>query len=176
MLSIIQITSQMLSIIQISRQILSKCGWHLLCGRQEAAYLNERFTISKYLIFQVLDFLIFLSSFLSFLSYTLFYSLGMMASTGDGKSDSLSKDIQVKKSIPFFETRFNSYRAEIAEIHGKSYVAIAKFWKPPGASIFIPSKSVFIPMEAWYHLRKASFGISLALDQVTTAITGIFFK
>ena len=86
----------------------------------------------------------------------------MTSFNGVGKSG--NAEFKVKKSIEFYRSPFNSFRAEICEIGGKPYVGLVKFWKPEGIDEFVPTrKSIFLNPEQWRALGQQAKNVNFEI-------------
>ena len=92
----------------------------------------------------------------------------MASFNGVGKSG--NTEFTVKKSIEFYRSPFNSFRAEICEIGGKPYVGLVKFWKPEGIDEFIPTKkSIFMNPEQWRALGQQAKNVNYEIATFASA-------
>ncbi len=86
----------------------------------------------------------------------------MASFNGVGKSG--NAEFTVKKSIEFYRSPFNSFRAQICEIGGKPYVGLVKFWKPDGLDEFVPTrKSIFMNPEQWRALGQQAKNVNFEI-------------
>ena len=91
----------------------------------------------------------------------------MASNSGAGKSG--NPDFKVHKYIEFYRSPFHSFRAEICEIAGKPYVALAKFWKPEGLDEFVPTrKSIFLNPEQWRGLGLQAKNVNFEIATFTS--------
>ncbi len=86
----------------------------------------------------------------------------MASFNGVGKSG--NAEFTVKKSIEFYRSPLNSFRAQISEIGGKPYVGLVKFWKTVGIDEFVPTrKSIFMNPKQWRALGQQAKNVNFEI-------------
>ena len=77
----------------------------------------------------------------------------------------------------FFRTTFLSFRAQLCEMNGLTYVGLVKFWKPQNCDHFVPTKKgIFLSLEQRRALGGAADGINQMLSTYLKDVLGIILK